>query len=288
LPSPSRLAALTLLAASCCASPALAADAFEPNDTQATASGPLVDGRAYAGEISGPADKDWFAFNAGAAATVQLVASNDTPKGCFGPEYFVFDAAGTRVAKAHPASGRSETVTFAAPAAGRYVLRVTPYYIEPCAPAETKYRFVVTGGLVASLPGGGGGAGGGTPQTPGTPPVAGVPAPPVPGGSSSTAKKLRSPALKLARTTLRGRTLRASGTVARGARGGKVRVTLTRRSGRRSVVTKKTVKVATGGRWSAALTVPRSTRSVRVAVAYVADRTYRAQTARRTVRRSAS
>lgn len=292
MPSLSRLAALTCTALVVGAAPAFAADAHEPNDTRATAAGPLVDGRSYSGEIASEEDRDWFAFLAGAAGTVTVTAANDTPRGCFGPEFYVFDEAGAQVAKAHPASTRSESVTFTAPAAGRYFVRVTPYYIEPCAPADTKYRFNVRGGLVAALPGPSGGGGNATPA-PAPAPTPSKPSAPSGGSGSSTspAKQLLSPALRLGRSSLAGRTLRASGTVAAGARGGKVRVTLSRQVGRRTITAKTTVTVASGGRWSARVTLPatlRAATSVRVEVAYLADRSYRAATARKTVKRTAS
>jgi hypothetical protein len=288
----SRLAAPTLLALCFGAAPAsaLAADAYEPNNTQAAAAGPLVDARSYAGDIASAEDRDWFQFIAGAAGTVTVAASNDTPKGCFGPEYFVFDAAGARVAKAHPASGRSESVTFTAPGAGKYFLRVTPYYIEPCLPEETTYRFTVSGGLVERLPSAPGGTV--TPPASNGTPSGGSPTKPstsTPGGSSSsTAKALLSPALKLVRTSLRAGKLRASGTVASGARGGKVRITVTRRVGKKTLSVRKTVTVGAGGKWSLLASVPRSAARVTVDVAYVADKAYKAQTARKTVKRSAS
>lgn len=296
-----RLAALTLAALACAAAPARAADDHEPNDTQRAATGPLAGGTTYSGDIASADDADWYVLFTSGPATVELIATSDTPKGCFGPEFFLYDAAGNRVAKAHPASGRSETASFAAPGRGRYLLRVTPYYIEPCPPEQTKYHFAVgpaaaltstppeSAGTVA--PPGGGTAGGATtaPPSGGKPPAGdGRHAA---GGSSGSkqAGPLPSPALKLGAATLRGSMLRVSGRAAATAKGGRVRITVTRKAGRRTVTVRRTVRIGAGARWAAALKLPASLRragQVRVQVAFLADARHRGATVGKTVRRS--
>lgn len=109
----------------------------------------------------------------------------------------------------------------------------------------------------------------------------------VPGGGSGGAPPataaLPSPGLRITRVGLRGRRLRIRGRVASAARGGLV-VSYRTRAGGRRYGARKRVR-AHEGRFSVRFRLPRGARRATVRVRYAGDATYRAQAARRAVRR---
>jgi Zn-dependent metalloprotease len=98
-------------------------DAYEPNDTQATAYGPITSGTAYAGKISTSTDVDWFKFTSADAGVISLSLSN--LPGDY--DLFLYNSAGTQLAKSENGSTTAESISYTATAAGTYYAKVIGY-----------------------------------------------------------------------------------------------------------------------------------------------------------------
>ena len=227
---------------------ALAADPYEPNEVMEQATGPLVAGQTYAGEIDrvlnsapgdpGVQDEDWYWFSVVAPGQVSIEYNNDlVTTSCFGPEAQLIDPAGVVVGTAQPPQGRTDMITYDVPAAGDYYLRVHPYTIEPCPPPDEQYHFTIAPSDVIATP---------ADQT------AVQPRSPIP---PSTAAKRAAPGLGITSVTLKNRTLRVVGKLARGASLARVRVYVLLVHGRAVMHTLRARRVV-GGRWVAAGKLP--------------------------------
>lgn len=226
---------------------AFAADPYEPNDVTEQATGPIVAGQTYAGEIDrvhssepgepGAEDEDWYWFSVVAPGPVSIDYNNDlATKRCFGPEAQLIDPAGVVVGTAQPPKGRTDAIAYDVPAAGDYYLRVHPYTIEPCPPPDEQYHFTIAASDLIATPVG---------QT------AVLPRSPIP---SSTAAG-RAAGLGIISATLKNRTLRVVGKLARGASLARVRVHVLLVHGRAVMHTLRVRRVR-GGRWVASGKLP--------------------------------
>lgn len=98
-------------------------DTYEPNDTQATAYGPLTSGTAYNSKIFSSSDVDYFKFNAGGTGTISLSLSN--LPGDY--DVYLYNSAGTQVASGTKGGTSAESVTYNATGAGTFYVKVIGY-----------------------------------------------------------------------------------------------------------------------------------------------------------------
>jgi bacillolysin len=98
-------------------------DQYEPNDTQATAYGPITSGTAYSATISSASDVDWFKFTTAASGSISLSLSN-LPKDY---DLYFYDAAGTQLGKSINGSTTAESISYTAAAAGTFYAKVIGY-----------------------------------------------------------------------------------------------------------------------------------------------------------------
>lgn len=98
-------------------------DDYEPNDTQATAYGPITSGTTYNGKISTTTDIDWFKFNAADSGTLAISLSN-LPADY---DLYLYDAAGTQLARSINGGTTAESISYNAAAAGTFYIKVLGY-----------------------------------------------------------------------------------------------------------------------------------------------------------------
>ncbi|KEO84174.1 M4 family metallopeptidase [Tumebacillus flagellatus] len=98
-------------------------DPYEPNDTQATAYGPITSGTAYNGYISSSSDVDWFKFTTADSGTINASLTN-LPKDY---DLYLYDAAGTQLSKSINGGTTSESIAYSASAPGTYYVKVIGY-----------------------------------------------------------------------------------------------------------------------------------------------------------------
>lgn len=251
---------------------AYGADPYEPNEVKELATGPLVAGQTYAGEIDrvhssepgepGAEDEDWYWFSVVAPGPVSIAYDNDlATTSCFGPEAQLIDPAGVVVGTAQPPKWRTDAIAYDVPAAGDYYLRVHPYTIEPCPPPDEQYHFTIAASDLIATPVG---------QT------AVLPRGPVP--SSSTTGRTAA-GLGVISATLKNRRLRVVGKLARGASLARVRVHVLLVHGRAIMHTLRARRVL-GGRWVASGKLPsvlRKRTRLGVRAAYLGDATFAAK-----------
>ncbi len=158
---PFRGAVVGLLASVAVAGPVLAADQFEPNDSQAKAT-KLQPGKTYEGDIDKlddaitqtKGDVDWYSLNAAAGKIDVAYTALQTQGSCFGPEARLLDAAGTNLGTAQPAKGDTEHIRYTATADGVLYLRVQQYQIDTC---NAPMPYLLEPDFTAAQGGGGGG-----------------------------------------------------------------------------------------------------------------------------------
>jgi hypothetical protein len=250
----------------CLATAPATAAPYEPNDTQETATGPLLGGLAYSAAIESlynpdsgaPGDIDWYVFYTSGPAKLDIAYENLQQSGsCFGPEARLLDPSGNTLGFGHPARNKTDHIVYEAPAAGQFFLRVKGYHIEPCPPPDEPYRFTIqsTAGLI-------------------TPPGQ-TAVQPVPFGKLASR-------LAVTSVRLRNGRLRLTGRLARGASAKRVRVTAWRSVSHKRITFRMSGRSAGPGKWVASRLLPRVLRKVRFLryrVAYLGD----ARFARRTL-----
>jgi len=102
------------------------ADTYEPNNTLATAYGPLAAGISYSSYVFSAGDNDYYrlvvpAGCAGLTATLQNV-----PAGC-DFDFFLYDSDGVELESSRAEGNADELLEWESPAAGTYYLEVTPW-----------------------------------------------------------------------------------------------------------------------------------------------------------------
>jgi hypothetical protein len=233
---------------------------YEPNETQGTATGPLLGSTAYTAAIErlgtddgGPPDVDWYVFYTEGPVRLDIAYSNlQSAQNCFGPEARLLDPAGNLLGTAQPPSQRTEHIVHQAPGPGQYFLRIAPYHIEPCPPPDEPYRFEIgpLGTTLATPPG----------QTPVQPvPVA--------------VRKLN-PGLTITSMRFRNGRLYATGRLRRGASPRRIRIVAWRTVSRRLVTFTMIPRSAGTNKWVASALVRRRLRGfsyLRFRVTYLAD-----------------
>lgn len=125
------------------------AAAYEPNDSVATATGPLQSGVDYTAAIETVNDQDWFVFYTTGVTQLDISLLGLHPEECFGPEVALSDASGETIEQSHYAArNETEHILYTAPKAGTYYLSVYEYHIAPCAGSDALYRLRID----ASIP----------------------------------------------------------------------------------------------------------------------------------------
>ncbi|WP_139491528.1 M4 family metallopeptidase [Brevibacillus dissolubilis] len=99
-----------------------AGDEYEPNDTQAAAYGPITSATVYNGNISTSSDQDWFKLSASAGTIA--VTLNNLPADY---DLYLFNSAGTQVARSWNSGTSAESISYNATAAGDYFIKVVGY-----------------------------------------------------------------------------------------------------------------------------------------------------------------
>jgi len=245
---------------------------YEPNDTQATAAGPLLSSTTYSAAIDEPPqldegntnarneDVDWYVFHTAGPGAVEVAFVFDASKGgCFGPEVRLRDAAGRELDKEHPFVDKLVHLNTTAPAAATYYVEVAAYAIEPCPATDSPYRLRVSTPL--AVPAG---------QQPLAPSL-GAPLQAV-ASARSSAKLL----LRRARLT-RG-VLRLQGTLAAGALVRLIEGSAYGRVGMRTFSFGFEAKRGKAGTWTTTRLLPqalRRARSIRVLLSYAGDARFR-------------
>lgn len=253
---------------------------YEPNDTRATAAGPLLGLTTYGAAIDDPPesdegagnsrneDVDWYVFHTAGPSEVEVAFVFDSQRGdCFGPEVRLRDSAGRVIDRAHPFAGNLVHLRARSSAKATYYLEVAAYPIEPCSANESPYRLRVNPGRSLLVTPGG--------QIPLAPRAVSL------GGRSS-------PRLRLSRARLERGVLRLRGTLAKGAPVRLIEGSAYGRIGKRAFSFGFKAKRAGAGRWTITRRMPRSlrrARRIRVLIGFGGDRRFRAVRLRtRTVR----
>jgi len=97
-------------------------DAFEPNDSLAAAYA-IENSTTYNGKISTSNDQDWFKFNALAGGAVNVTLSS--LPGDY--DLYLYNSAGTQLAKSENGSTTAESIAYTAQAAGTFYVKVVGY-----------------------------------------------------------------------------------------------------------------------------------------------------------------
>ncbi|TCP69398.1 S8 family serine peptidase [Baia soyae] len=98
-------------------------DTFEPNDTLATAYGPINSGKAYDSFIFSNTDVDYYKFNVGTAGAVNISLAN--LPGDY--DIYLYNASGTELANSIKGGTNPEAIAYNATAAGVYYVKVVGY-----------------------------------------------------------------------------------------------------------------------------------------------------------------
>ncbi|SDY76471.1 S8 family serine peptidase [Thermoactinomyces sp. DSM 45892] len=98
-------------------------DTFEPNDTLATAHGPINSGKAYDSYIFSDTDVDYYKFNVGTAGAVNISLTN--LPGDY--DLSLHDASGAELAKSIKGGTNPEAIAYNATSAGVYYVKVIGY-----------------------------------------------------------------------------------------------------------------------------------------------------------------
>ncbi|TCP53777.1 Zn-dependent metalloprotease [Tumebacillus sp. BK434] len=98
-------------------------DAYEPNDSRATAYGPITSGTVYNGKISTSSDQDWFKFTTSASGTISVTLTN--LPGDY--DLYLYNSAGTEVAKSWNSGTSNESISYNSTASGDYYVKVVGY-----------------------------------------------------------------------------------------------------------------------------------------------------------------
>lgn len=263
---------------------------YEPNDTQATAAGPLLSSTTYGAAIDEPPqldqgntnarneDVDWYVFHTVGAGPVEVAFVFDAAKGgCFGPEVRLRDATGMELDREHPFIDQLVHLNTTASGPATYYVEVAAYAIEPCPPNDSPYRLLVKTPLVALA--------GEQPLVPaaGAPPQAA--APPQAGAAARS-----SPKLLLTRARLTRGVLRLRGTLAAGASLRLLEGSAYGRVGTRTFSFGFKAMRGKAGTWTTTRLLPQSLRhakSIRVLLSYAGDARFKPVRLRtRTVRAS--
>lgn len=270
---PSRTTMLAVLVALAVPATAAAQERpYEPNDTQATAAGPLLSSTTYSAAIDEPPqldegdtnarneDVDWYVFHTAGPGEVDVAFVFDAEQGgCFGPEVRLRDASGRELAKEHPFVDQLAHLKTTAAGAATYYVEVAAYAIEPCPPTDSPYRLRVSTPLAAPA---------------GEPPLA-----PSLGAPLRAAASARSSAtLRLRRARLTRGVLRLQGTRAPGASVRLIEGSAYGRVGHRRFSFGFKAKRGKAGAWTATRRLPRAlrhARSIRVLLSYAGDARFR-------------
>ncbi|TCP58136.1 putative secreted protein (Por secretion system target) [Tumebacillus sp. BK434] len=95
-------------------------DSYEPNESMSAAYGPITSGTVYNGKISTATDQDWFKFNINTTGTIS-VTLNNLPNDY---DLYLYNSAGTEVAKSENTNTTSESISYSATATGTYYVKV--------------------------------------------------------------------------------------------------------------------------------------------------------------------
>jgi hypothetical protein len=144
---------------------ALADDAYEPNDSESTATGPITPGQSYAAQVAAPSDDDVFLVRAtGGQMTIDATVTRD---GCPDTEDALTIAVVAKGAFGGSGYGSVETVgssqlTVPVDAGRDYTIRFTTPLPDDttCTDRSVDYNFTATG-AIQGPPAGGGDTGGG-------------------------------------------------------------------------------------------------------------------------------
>ncbi|MCX7570659.1 M4 family metallopeptidase [Tumebacillus sp. DT12] len=98
-------------------------DAYEPNDTQASAYGPITSGTTYNGTINTSSDNDFFKFTTGASGAISLSLTS-LPADY---DLYLYDANGTQLARSWNGGTSAESISYTASAAGTFYVKVIGY-----------------------------------------------------------------------------------------------------------------------------------------------------------------
>lgn len=135
-------------------------DLNEPNETPATAIGPLVGGQNYDGSIASVSDQDYYYFNTAAAGSYQVVITDTSPwYGCR-KDFVALSATGDLLAftSTDGSSGMygtdSGALAFATTSAAKVYVRAVGERNPYCYNYGTSYtiRVVPAGSIVPALP----------------------------------------------------------------------------------------------------------------------------------------
>ncbi|ASZ10266.1 pre-peptidase C-terminal domain-containing protein [Chitinophaga pendula] len=99
------------------------ADAYEPNNTQATAAGIPVDSIVRA-QIASASDVDWYSISTTTARPHIEISLSNLPKDY---DVYLYNAAGTQLVKSENAGTTSERIVYNNGAVGKYYIRVIGY-----------------------------------------------------------------------------------------------------------------------------------------------------------------
>jgi hypothetical protein len=165
---------ITAAAVLCVAAPtaALANDAYEPNDSYSTATGPVVAGQTYAAHLPSPGDDDIFVLRGSGTITINANVTRDPcndgapalnyalwAKDAYGGEYGSVDTVGGNSKSFQIETDRDYHLTFTTASANDV----------NCTDRSVDYNFSVDGALKGGGSTGGGGDGGSTPPPSGGP-----------------------------------------------------------------------------------------------------------------------
>lgn len=130
--------------------------AFEPNDSLATAAGPVLGGQDIVGAMETENDQDWFKFfTAAGPQQVEVVLTDTAPPECFG-QYIRLTQADGAVIDGPPAQNQNVTARVRQTLEGSstYYVQVVPYSVAPCIGPSATYKLRVepASALVSRLP----------------------------------------------------------------------------------------------------------------------------------------
>ncbi|MBW9158417.1 MULTISPECIES: M4 family metallopeptidase [Clostridium] len=98
-------------------------DTYEPNNSTATAYGPITSDTVYNSYIYSSTDTDYYYFNTTAPGAIAVSLTN-IPKDY---DVYLLDSSGTTVAKSETGGTSNESIAYSSPAAGKYYVKVIGY-----------------------------------------------------------------------------------------------------------------------------------------------------------------
>ncbi|MCS1351320.1 M4 family metallopeptidase [Mechercharimyces sp. CAU 1602] len=98
-------------------------DAYEANNTLATAYGPITSGKTYKAQIGSSTDQDWFSFTTGGKGTISIDLGN-LPADY---DLYLYNASGTELKSSENGNTSAESISYSNAAAGKYYVLVVGY-----------------------------------------------------------------------------------------------------------------------------------------------------------------